>query len=70
MSQIQIMSWGDSHSVLSNVLDCDIIESNFEFHSHSYIQSNSLRKGMKPLYPSYGLNDTTIVFQQQGWLWV
>ena len=48
-----------------DVLDCDIIESEFEFQSSYYVhfQIDALEKGIKPPYPqSYWINSTTTIF--------
>ena len=52
-------------------MDYGIVVSKFEFQSRYYVhfRTNTLGKGMNPLYPpSYGLNSTTIVLLE-GWLW-
>ena len=52
--------------VVVNVLDCDIVVSEFELQLRYYVQfwTNNLGKGMKPIYPfsSVGLKRTTTVF--------
>ena len=50
--------------VRANVLNCEIVVSEFEIQScyHIHIQTNTLGKGMSPFIPfSYGLNCTTTV---------
>ena len=53
---------------MANVLGCDLVVSEFELQSHYYIhfQTNAQGKGMNFLIlpANYGLNSTTIVFQQ------
>ena len=59
------------HGVVDNVLDCDIIVSEFKLPSNSYIHfwTNALVKDMNLIiFPCYGLNNTTITLLQ-GWLW-
>ena len=53
-----------------SVVDCDIVVSEFELQPRYYIhfQTNTLGKGMNPLFPNYGLNSITIV-PLSGWLW-
>ena len=59
--------WGGPHGVVVNVLDCDIVVSEFELLSHYYIHfrtnNNTIGKGMNLLIriPSYALNRTTAV---------
>ena len=47
---------------MANVLDCDIVESEFELQLFYYVYfwTNTLGKSMKPI-PSYGLNSITTV---------
>ena len=55
---------------MSKVLDCSLERREFELQSGYYIHfwTNTLRKGMNPLFPTiYGLNSNTVVIQ--GWLW-
>ena len=44
---------GSSRGVVANVLDCDIILSEFEHQSHNYVhfRTNTLGKGINPLIP-------------------
>ena len=61
---------GGPRAVMVKALDCGIIVSMFELQSHYYVhfQTNTLGKGMNPLYlPSNGLNSTTTVLER--WLW-
>ena len=61
-----------THSIEANMLDCDIVVSEFELESRYNVdfQTNTLGKGMNPLITrlSYELNSTTSVLLQ-GWLW-
>ena len=56
--------------IMANVLDCDIVVSEFELQSHYYrhYQANIFGKGTNFLItpPSYGLNSCTIVFLKNG----
>ena len=61
---------GNSRGIVANVLDCDIVVSEFEHHSPYYVhfRTNTLGEGVNPLItPSYGLNSVTTVFKQE-WL--
>ena len=61
---------GSPHGIMVKMLDCSLNVKEFVLQSHSYIhfQTNTLGKGMNPLYPSsYGLNSITAVLLQ-GWL--
>ena len=42
-----------AHGIVANVLDCDIVVSEFELKSSYYIhfRNNTLKKGMNPLIP-------------------
>ena len=55
--------WG----VVVNVLDCDIVVSEFELQSryHVHIRINALGKDMNPFIPSGGLNTTRAVILQR-----
>ena len=58
--------------VVANVLDCDIVKSEFELQSRYYVHflTNTLGKGMNPTYCScYGLNSTITVFLQDESPW-
>ena len=51
--------------VVANILDCDIVVSEFELKSRYYVhfRFDTFRKGMNPIYCfSYGLNSTITVF--------
>ena len=51
-----------------NVLNYDIVVSEFELQSRYYVRISINEKSMSSLIPtSYGLNSTTTVLQ--GWLW-
>ena len=59
--------------VVVNVLDCDIVVSEFKLQSRYYVhfRANNLMKDMNPFNyfppPSYRLNSITAVLQQ-GWI--
>ena len=56
---------------MANILDCDILASEFELKLRYYVQfwTNTLGKGMNPfILPSYGLNSATTVLLKE-WLW-
>ena len=58
------MGGGCPRGVIVKVIDCKIVVSEFVLQSHYYVHflTNTLEKGMEPLYPpSYGLNSTTTV---------
>ena len=58
-------------AVMVKALDCGIVISEFELQSYYNIhfRTNTLKKGMNPLYPPrYGLNTITTVLVE-GWLW-
>ena len=62
---------GSSRGIVANMLNCNIVLSEFELQLCYYIhfQTNTLRKGMNSLIiptPSYGLYSTTTVLLQ-GW---
>ena len=56
---------GSPCNIVANVLDYNILVTEFEFQSRYYIQfwSNILGKGMNPFIPHYMLNSITIVLQ-------
>ena len=60
------------HGVVTNILDCCITASEFQFQSRYYVhfRSNTFGKGMNSLnpYSSFGSNSTNS-FLLQGWLW-
>ena len=52
------------HGLVTNMLDCDIVVSEFEVQSryNVHFRTNTLRKVMNPLIPlNYELNSTTTV---------
>ena len=52
---------------VANVLDCDIIVSEFERQSRYYIdfRTNTIEKGINPFIdPCYGLKSSTVVLLQ------
>ena len=54
---------GTPYGIVANILDFDIVVSNFRLHSHYYVHfwTHTLRKSMNVLIPSsYRLNSTTI----------
>ena len=58
-------------AVVVNMLDCNMVDSEFERQSRYYVQfrTNTIRIIWTPLSPnSYRLNSITAVFLQ-GWLW-
>ena len=56
-----------AHDVVANGLNCDItVSSNSHLLYYVNFQTNTLREGMNPLSPNYGLNDITMVLIQ-GW---
>ena len=60
---------GSPHSIVNNMLDCDIVVSKFKLQLCQYIhfQTNTLGKGMNLSYPSsYELNSATTVFYKDG----
>ena len=62
------MGQGSFYSIVVNILDCDIVASEFEFQLHYYahIWTNTLRKGMKPLtLPVMGLI-VSLLFYKDG----
>ena len=58
---------GNPCDLVANVLDCDIVISEFELQSCNNVHfwTNTLGKGMNspPYYPSNGLNSITTVLQ-------
>ena len=56
--------------VVDNLLDCDIVVSEFEpqLQYSVHFQTNRFRKGMSHLSPTNGLNSTITVLLQR-WLW-
>ena len=59
--------WVNPCDIVANVLECDLIVSEFELQSRYYIhfQTNTLGKHIYPLiHPSYGLNSTTTILLQ------
>ena len=61
---------GSPHGVVANMLDCNIIVSEFKLQLHYYVyfQTNTLGEGMKLLIlPSYSLKSTTTVLL---WGWI
>ena len=64
-SQVSGLIAGSNRRVVANVLDCDILVSEFELRSHIYIQfrTNTPRKGMNSFIPrsARGLNNTSTV---------
>ena len=56
---------------MANVLDCDIVVSEFELQSryNIHFHTNTFWKGMTPSYsPRYGLNSTTtVLLQGRAW---
>ena len=61
---------GNLRGVVDNLVDYDIIVSEFELQScyYVYFGTNALWKGMKRILPKYGLNSITPVLLQ-GCLW-
>ena len=62
---------GSLCGVVANVLDCNIVVSEFKLKSHYCVdfKINTHGKDIKPSYtPSYMLNSTTTV-QLKGWIW-
>ena len=60
---------GNPHSVVANVLDCDIVESRFELQSRFYVhfRISTLWKGMKPYIPStMGWMVPLLLFYEDG----
>ena len=55
--------WGSLHGVVANVMDCDIVVSDFDLQSCCYVhfRTNTLGKGMNSLIPNYGLNNTITI---------
>ena len=64
-------SWGGSpRDAMVKALDCNIVVSELELQSRNYVhfRTNTLRRGMTPPFPpSYGLNITITVLQEE-WL--
>ena len=59
----------ESRGVLTNVLDCDIVVSEFELQSricNSLSDKQTGREYEPPYPPSFGLNSSTTVFYQDG----
>ena len=56
--------------VVANVLDSNIVVSEFKLQSlyYIYLRTNTLGKGMDPSSSSYGLNCITYILLQ-GWIW-
>ena len=42
---------GQSIDVVANVLDCDIVVSEFKLHSRYHVHFHNFRKGMNPFFP-------------------
>ncbi len=62
---------GVSRGVMVKAMVCEIVAREFELQSRYYVhfRTNTLGKGMNPLYPpSYELNSTTTVLLGE-WLW-
>ena len=65
------LCWENPCGVVANILESDIIISEFKLQLHYYIHfhTDTTWKGIEPLYsPSYGLNNI-ITALLQGWLW-
>ena len=63
------MTGRGQHGIVANVLDCDIVTSEFELEQRYYVdfRTYTLGKGMKPFLttPSYELNNTTVLLQRE-----
>ena len=61
---------GNLAGVVANVLDCDIVVTEFEVESRCYVhfQINILAECMNSFQSMYGLNSTTTIILL-GWLW-
>ena len=61
-----------SRGIMGKALDFGIVVSELELQSRYYVHlwTNTLGKGVDPIYPSsYGLNSTTTVLLK-GWIWL